>query len=1268
MNLKRSLLTALALTLPLAGARAQSGSLDTTFMPRVGPNSSVNAIAVQPDGKTVFGGWFTQVNLTPLNRLARADADGNVDAKFTIGSGPDGAVNALALQGDGGILIAGSFTNFNGTPRPGLAGVTAGGSLDLSFNPGSGADGEVSFVAWQTNGQVIIQGDFTTFNGTPRLGLARLNADGSLDLNFDPGNRAANVSVLACQPDGKVVFSGSFTSLDGFAVTNLARLNADGSLDTNFCAVAGLNYGLNPQAHADSISLQTDGKILLSGLFTSVNGVALSHIARLNVDGTLDSSFNPGTGFKLSKDPFRSICSLAQPNNQALVWGNFSSFNGTNCSGVARLLENGQLDKGFNSAWGINKQLWVDTVALQSSGKMLVAPSSGHLTSRLRRYQTNGILDADWMSEVGANSDVQTILRQTDGKLIVGGWFSTFNDASRFGLVRLTADGKPDPSFTANVSIGNGVIAAALQPDGKLVVAGDFTSINGTPHTNVARLYTDGSLDTGFASGVGPDSYVYAVVIQTNGSVLMGGEFTTWSGEPQSGLVRLDASGHLDPAFNAGVVGDIYALSTQPDGKVLVGGTFTEILGVARTNVSRLNADGSLDGGFVPPAGMPYKVETLVLQSDGKILVAGSDRFPGTAIYRLHPDGSLDTTFSADLGESTLWVGAVVPQRDGRILIAGRFYLGGIPQTVVRLNPDGSWDPSFALGDIPSVYCLVLQSDTQLLLAGDFSYIKGAPRGSIARLVNDVSVLPVPGVNGAYLTTWAGRSTVIQGFAAGLPPLSYQWQCNGTNLPGQTNLSCSLANLAASDAGHYTLVVSNASGTATSAPMRLTVLPASARPGTFDTGFTPGSGADKSVWSLMEQTDGKLLVTGFFGTFNGEPHGGLVRLNRDGLVDTNFLASGVESGREVYWAMPQPDGKLLVGGWFNYFNGAPRTNLVRLHPDGRLDDSFTASVDVLNPDSYVYPMAEQPDGKILVGGLFSEVNGTPRNNLARLEPDGSLDSSFDPGAGADDYTWAIVLQPDGKSLVGGGFTHFNGVTRGGITRLNANGSMDASFNPGTAANGEVDVIVLQPDGKIVIGGGFSAFNGVPRSAHLARLNPDGSLDETFVPAAPAWLVGSIIYGVVLQADGKLVAGAYQSGGAAACVARFNPDGSLDSSYALGVCNSDGVWCMTGLANGQILVGGSFTDFNGLPAGRIVLLHGDEAITALLPFSLGTRWSAGVCELGLFGETGRSYTLERSTNLPQFQPWTNVTSTGTNWLADPESSTSPQHFYRARTAN
>ncbi|MCX6893100.1 MAG: hypothetical protein NTX51_16510 [Verrucomicrobia bacterium] len=225
-----------------------------------------------------------------------------------------------------------------------------------------------------------------------------------------------------------------------------------------------------------------------------------------------------------------------------------------------------------------------------------------------------------------------------------------------------------------------------------------------------------------------------------------------------------------------------------------------------------------------------------------------------------------------------------------------------------------------------------------------------------------------------------------------------------------------------------------------------------------------------------------------------------------------------------------------------------------------------------------------------------------------------------------------------------------------------------SFKPGTAIQdsyGGVDAIAVQPDGRILIGGAFSAFDGVPRP-NLARLNADGTLDTTFVPAALPWLSENWVYGLELQSDGKVIIGACPPGGwgtgAAACVARLNPDGSLDTSYALGSCTRNGVWCSKRLSNGQLMVGGSFPDFNGAATPCLVRLHGDEAFPPT-PFTLGLRWSSGVLELGLFGEFGRDYTIETSTSLPAFAPWTNFVSSGTNWIPVPAQA---GQFFRART--
>jgi len=175
--------------------------VDLTYNPRAvgwsrpafnqtpGANYSVYALAVQLDGKTIIGGDFTAVNTEPLTRIARLDTDGWIDPSFTVGTGVDGPVDAIALYGFAGpnadkIVIGGSFTSVNGTQRQGIARLNPNGTLDSGFNPGVGADGPVRSLAIQSNGKVVIAGEFSSVNGINRNGIARLNADGSVDTSL----------------------------------------------------------------------------------------------------------------------------------------------------------------------------------------------------------------------------------------------------------------------------------------------------------------------------------------------------------------------------------------------------------------------------------------------------------------------------------------------------------------------------------------------------------------------------------------------------------------------------------------------------------------------------------------------------------------------------------------------------------------------------------------------------------------------------------------------------------------------------------------------------------------------------------------------------------------------------------------------------------------------------------------------------------------------------------------------------------------------------
>ena len=227
------------------------GSLDTTF--NAGVNSYVNCIAIQSDGKIITGGT-----------IARLNTDGSSDTTFNTRTGANGAVYCTAIQSDGKIIIGGLFTYYNGTARNYIARLNTNGSLDTTFNPGSGADSCVRFSSIQSDGKIIIVGDFTNYNGTRKYAAARLNTDGSLDTTFNPGletniNPGTGPYCSAIQSDGKIIFGGGTFRLNGTQVKDLARLNTDGSLDTTF---TGAGPGL-----IFCIAIQSDGKIVIGGWF-----------------------------------------------------------------------------------------------------------------------------------------------------------------------------------------------------------------------------------------------------------------------------------------------------------------------------------------------------------------------------------------------------------------------------------------------------------------------------------------------------------------------------------------------------------------------------------------------------------------------------------------------------------------------------------------------------------------------------------------------------------------------------------------------------------------------------------------------------------------------------------------------------------------------------------------------------------------------------------------------------------------------------------------
>jgi uncharacterized delta-60 repeat protein len=338
------------------------------------------------------------------------------------------------------------------------------------------------------------------------------------------------------------------------------------------------------------------------------------------------------------------------------------------------------------------------------------------------------------------------------------------------------------------------------------------------------------------------------------------------------------------------------------------------------------------------------------------------------------------------------------------------------------------------------------------------------------------------------------------------------------------------------------------------------------------------------VTATAVQPDGKIIIGGNFTSVLGVPRTSVARLNADGTLDLGFNLglSDVQGSVGVVAIALQPDRKVLLGG------GGIRggSALGRFNVDGMLDAGFDP-----RPNGAVYCIVVQPDGKVLIGGQFTTVqpNGaataTPRKYVARLNADGTLDTGFDPNP--DNYVYSLAVQSsDGKVLLGGFFGTLqpNGAatptTRHYIARVNADGTLDATFDPNP--NFWVHCLAVQADRRIVFSGDFSslqpagAATATPRST-LARVNADGSLDSGFDPS-PNGRAESI----ALLADGSMLLGGgftylQPNGGSAqprAHIARIYADGTLDTAFNPNANNM--VRSITVQANGAVLLGGEFT--------------------------------------------------------------------------------------------
>ena len=764
-------------------------------------------------------------------------------------------------------------------------------------------------------------------------------------INDNTFNRLDNLSGfndevddMVIQPDGKIVFCGRFTSFNAKLVNRIARLNTDGTLDSEFIN----NTGTGAQGSnlvATSLAIQSDGKILIGGQFTTFNNVAVGNLIRLNSNGTIDTDFLSNIG---SAVPFGDIFSIAvQPDGKILIGGGFPSFNNITANRLVRLNSNGTMDTAFNSAIGS-----------------------------------------------GFSSLVRKILVFPSGQILIAGLFTIFNGSGANGIVMLNQDGTRNTLFNTNLgsaAVGGEVSDLAIQPDGKIIVGGFFTTFNNVTARRIARLNSDGTIDTDFISntGTGFNSIVTTLEIQPDGKILAGGGFTSFNGNQSPRIARLNSDGTRDSAFitniGTGSTGELTRLKNLPGSKILVGGFFTGFNRELANNVTVLNSNGTID----PFPGLQFGANAAVLevavQSNNQIIVGGNftkfNNVLSSGIVRLSSDGTLDSVFTNNIGQGATQgfgggpgVTAVAIQSSGHILVGGSFtsFNGFSANGIVRLNPNGTRDSGFfGNGQSRSVQSIVIQPDGKILISGDFTVFDGVVSNGIVRLNSNgtrdtvfnnnlgtaAGSFPIPNINVMMLQP-DGKILIAGGFSI----------FNGVNINNFARLN--------SD-------------------------------GTLDTSFNNvlGTGPDSFVSSIALQSDGKILLGGFFNNFNGVSSRGLVRLNANGTRDASFgtnIGTGTNA-QEVAAIAVGSDGKILLGGQFSFFNGTSIDKLIRLNPNGTVDQQFSTNARPQFGLSFsiqvrVTTLKSLPDGRVIVGGQFTGFGEAPRNNLAIIGGDVALSS------------------------------------------------------------------------------------------------------------------------------------------------------------------------------------------------------------------------------------------------------------------------------------
>ncbi len=1217
------------------------GSLDSGFAaPAVtGP---VRAMIAASDGRVVLAGDFAFVDGRRSGGVARLNADLTVDPGFAVGAGFNGSVLALAPDAGGRLLVGGEFDHFASDSAGAIVRLLGDGGRDPTFQYYNVAP--VRVVRLQADNRIVIGGGADGDNSNNPTGfVSRLAVDGTFDPTWLPNfyqgyrpNPPAPVHALYPLAGGRWLVGSAFPAL--YYGPSVVRLNADGTQDPTFALDVSLRTGLHV---VKAIAEAGGGRVLVAG-----SGLP---VTRLNPAGAWDGT--------LPTAPFLTAdVGLITPSTAGALrlWGTFAG--ATQQAGYVDLAAN---EAGFSAPVGLMPRGLAEVFDAQNVGanRILLRGNFTHVNgvarAGLARFSADGGVDESFQAAVAPSAaNTGRLALQGDGRILVH---------TGTALVRLLPDGAADTSF-APFTYSPGDVA--VHRDGGILISnGGAGGIFGSKF-GVRKLTPGGAVNPGFAVEV--TGVVQDLLVQASGRIVLGGQYGSVNGGPANGLVRTLENGYRDPGFSTNSGLGARLVPAAADLAYAVGYTYSN---QATGALWRVNANG-LDATFSYWSSAQSRYfpapSALLPLPDGRLLRASPPQpdhpdDPEQHLARHLGNGALDAAFQVHgldrirsvidrmvlVDDGSIWLfgrnlRAAGTRRTGVArLIPGRALTLTAPPVAAQAVPGGSVTLAVtALGSGPIGYqwfCNAMRlpgATNAALTLSNLTVQDGAaytvtvtnPFGTATTApVTITGPNPAPAIvqPPASQTAAAGNPAVLAVTATGVGPLAYQWRRCGTPLPGATGATFTIPHASRTDAALYDVVVSDGLSATVSTGARLQVAPAM-DPNTLqvDPTFRPKFEAPGGAINAIEPTpEGGFVVSGDFSRIQGGGRPGLARFDASLQLDAGFVppvefgevnvAAWIAVSRAKVLAV-LPDGRVLASRALPPVEGHPnRSVLVRLLPTGAVDASFHASAEPEN----VAQLAVQPDGRLIVLALASSVPAGKRG-VYRLNGDGSPDGSFTPSFQMDQVEVApdcVAVQPDGRVLFGGSFATVNGVASPRLVRLRADGERDASFTVTGFSWIAPRALAVQPDGRVLAGGEFTPSGGL--TAYLVRLAAGGDFDGALLqwPATSSVPVDRIAFG-----DGGRI---YASAGAADTslrigVWRFSAAGVLERIYNAG---SGALPAMAPAGNGRVLVnvnlgeaGRGLTRFgaDGEPDGATVPIETTVGVTAAAAAPQGRLYVAG----------------------------------------------------------